>query len=66
MRRAELGTWAATAVTCAAVVAGCGSSGGPVTLNLLGPLDPGGTNVKAAAACSTPQVAQIHTVMARR
>ena len=53
MRRPEIGIWAAIAVTCAAVVAGCGgSSNGPVTLNLLGPLDPGGTNVKAAAQCS--------------
>src|ERR1700753_1248945 len=55
MRRAELGIWAAIAVSCAAVVAGCGSSNGPVTLKLLGPLDPGGTNVKAAKACSPPQ-----------
>jgi len=36
------------------VAAGCGGSseGGPVTLNLLGPLDPGGTNVNAAKECS--------------
>jgi multiple sugar transport system substrate-binding protein len=39
--------------TCAIVVAGCGGdSGGPVTLNLLGPLDPGGTNTAAAKECS--------------
>jgi multiple sugar transport system substrate-binding protein len=35
------------------VAAGCGgSSNGPVTLNLLGPIDPGGTNTKAAKECS--------------
>jgi multiple sugar transport system substrate-binding protein len=44
---------ASLAATCAIVAAGCGgSSGGPVTLNLLGPLDPGGTNTKAAKECS--------------
>jgi multiple sugar transport system substrate-binding protein len=44
---------ASLAATCAIVAAGCGgSSGGPVTLNLLGPRDPGGTNTKAAKECS--------------
>jgi multiple sugar transport system substrate-binding protein len=44
---------ASLAATCAIVAAGCGgSSGGPVTLNLLGPIDPGGTNTKAAKECS--------------
>ncbi|MBE2316352.1 ABC transporter substrate-binding protein [Solirubrobacter sp. CPCC 204708] len=43
----------AIAATAAAIVAGCGgSSGGPVTLNFVGPIDPGGTNTKAAAECS--------------
>src|SRR3954471_18710462 len=56
MRRRGIGVGAASlAATCAIVAAGCGggSSGGPVTLNLLGPLDPGGTNTKAAKECST-------------
>ena len=55
MRSRGIGVGAASlaAATCAIVVAGCGgSSGGPVTLNLLGPLDPGGTNTKAAKECS--------------
>ena len=54
MRRRGIGVGAASlAATCAIVAAGCGgSSGGPVTLNLLGPLDPGGTNTKAAKECS--------------
>src|SRR5688572_31171550 len=54
MRSRGIGVGAALAVaTCAIVVAGCGGdSGGPVTLNLLGPLDPGGTNTAAAKECS--------------
>ena len=54
MRSRGIGVGAALAVaTCAIVVAGCGGdSGGPVTLNLLGPIDPGRTNAKAAKECS--------------
>src|SRR3954452_14439241 len=53
MRRAGTGVAAVLAAVCAIVVAGCGgSSGGPVTLNYIGPLDPGGTNVNAAKECS--------------
>ena len=54
MRRRGIGVGAASlAAACAIVAAGCGGSeGGPVTLNLLGPLDPGGTNTKAAKECS--------------
>ena len=48
MRRAGTGVVAILAAVCAIVVAGCGGeSGGPVTLNYYGPLDPGGTNVNA-------------------
>src|SRR3954452_17087724 len=53
MRRAGTGVVAIVAAVCAIVVAGCGGeSGGPVTLNYYGPLDPGGTNVNAAKECS--------------
>src|SRR3954451_6560280 len=54
MRRRGIGVGAASlAATCAIVAAGCGgSSGGPITLTLLGPLDPGGTNTKAGKECS--------------
>jgi multiple sugar transport system substrate-binding protein len=53
MRRRGIGVGAASlAAACALVAAGCGSSGGPITLNLLGPIDPGGTNTKAAKECS--------------
>src|SRR5689334_14533017 len=52
MRRASTGVLAVLAAACAIIVAGCGSSGGPVTLNYIGPIDPGGTNTKAAAECS--------------
>jgi multiple sugar transport system substrate-binding protein len=54
MRRRGIGVGAASlAATCAIVAAGCGgSSDGAVTLNLLGPIDPGGTNTKAAKECS--------------
>src|SRR5690349_13532135 len=53
MRRACTGVLAVLAAACAIIVAGCGgSSGGPVTLNYIGPIDPGGTNTKAAAECS--------------
>src|SRR3954466_5798976 len=53
MRRASTGVLAVLAAVCAIVVAGCGgSSGGPVTLNYTGPIDPGGTNTKAAGECS--------------
>jgi multiple sugar transport system substrate-binding protein len=54
MRRRGIGVGAALlAGTCAIVAAGCGGSGsGPVTLNYLGALDPGGTNVKASKECS--------------
>lgn len=43
------------AVACAVVAAGCGGSsdtGGPAHLKYYGPVDPGGTNVKAAKECS--------------
>src|SRR4051812_808778 len=55
MRRRGIGVGAALlAGTCAIVAAGCGgSSGGPVTLNFLGGLDPGGTNTRAAKECSS-------------
>jgi trehalose/maltose transport system substrate-binding protein len=55
MRRRGIGVGAAlVAGTCAIVAAGCGGSdSGPVTLNYLGALDPGGTNVKAAKECSS-------------
>jgi multiple sugar transport system substrate-binding protein len=45
---------AALAVLCAAVAAGCGSSSGSgtPTLHYYSPLDPNGTNVKAAKTCS--------------
>src|SRR5467141_4119797 len=44
---------AALAGVCAAVGAGCGSSGsGRATLKYYSALDPGGTNVKAAKECS--------------
>jgi len=50
MRRASTGVLAVLAAACAIIVAGCGgSSGGPVTLNYIGPLDPSKTNIKAAA-----------------
>src|SRR3954447_25444834 len=53
MRRAGTGVMAVIAAVCAIVVAGCGgSSGGPQTLNYIGPIDPAGTNTKAAAECS--------------
>jgi multiple sugar transport system substrate-binding protein len=52
MRRAGPGA-IAVAAAAAAIVAGCGGdSGGTVTLNYVGPLDPGGTNVAAAKECS--------------
>ena len=62
MRRRGIGVGAASlAATCAIVAAGCGgSSGGPVTLNLLGPLDPGGTNTKAAKECSQQSNGAVH------
>jgi len=53
MRRASTGVPAVLAAACAIIVAGCGgSSNGVTTLNYVGPLDPGKTNVKAAAECS--------------
>jgi multiple sugar transport system substrate-binding protein len=53
MRRSVIGVVAAVAAVCAIVVAGCGGDeGGPVTINLVGPIDPGGTNTKAAKECS--------------
>ena len=54
MRSRGIGVGAALAVaSCAIVVAGCGGdSGGPVELNLLGAIDPGQTNAKAAKECS--------------
>jgi multiple sugar transport system substrate-binding protein len=53
MRRAGPGAAAVAAAACAIVVAGCGGSeNGTVTLNYIGPLDPGGTNVAAAKECS--------------
>jgi multiple sugar transport system substrate-binding protein len=53
MGRTRLAIAAATAVGLSAAVAACGgSSGGPLTLKFYSPLDPGGTNVKAAKECS--------------
>jgi multiple sugar transport system substrate-binding protein len=53
MRRAGPGAVAVVAAACAIVVAGCGGdSGGTATIQYLGPLDPGGTNVAAAKECS--------------
>src|SRR3954454_15243870 len=53
MRRASTGVLAVLVAACAIIVAGCGgSSNGVTTLNYVGPLDPGKTNVKAAAECS--------------
>lgn len=53
MRRAGPGALAVAAAACAIAVAGCGGDdGGTVTLNYVGPLDPGGTNVAAAKECS--------------
>lgn len=53
MRRAGPGVAAVAAAACAIVVAGCGGdSGGTVTIQYLGPLDPGQTNVNAAKECS--------------
>src|SRR3954451_13344935 len=53
MGRTRLALAAATAVGLAVAVAACGgSSGGPLTLKVYSPLDPGGTNVKAAKECS--------------
>src|SRR3954447_1408473 len=51
--RTRLAPAAALAVGLSALVAACGgSSGGPLTLKFYSPLDPGGTNVKAAKECS--------------
>jgi multiple sugar transport system substrate-binding protein len=64
MRRVGTCVAAIVAAVCAIVVAGCGgSSGGPVTLNYYGPLDPGGTNVKAAAECSKASNGQYKVAM---
>jgi multiple sugar transport system substrate-binding protein len=64
MRRVGTGVAAIVAAVCAIVVAGCGgSSGGTVTLNYYGPLDPGGTNVKAAAECSKASNGQYKVAM---
>src|SRR3954466_8680365 len=64
MRRASTGVLAVLAAVCAIVVAGCGgSSGGPVTLNYTGPIDPGGTNTKAAAECSQQSNGQYNIKM---
>ena len=53
MRRAGPGAVAVVAAACAIVVAGCGGDeGGTATIQYLGPLDPGGTNVAAAKECS--------------
>jgi multiple sugar transport system substrate-binding protein len=53
MGRTRLAIAAVTAVGLSAAVAACGgSSGGPLTLKFYSPLDPGGTNVKAAKECS--------------
>jgi multiple sugar transport system substrate-binding protein len=53
-RRARAALAIALAIGCATAAAGCGSSGskGPLTLKFYAPLDPGGTNVKAAKTCS--------------
>src|SRR5690349_14634930 len=64
MRRVGTCVAATVAALCAIIVAGCGgSSGGPVTLNYYGPLDPGGTNVKAAAECSKQSNGQYKVAM---
>ena len=55
MRRRGIGVGAASLAAPPAPSSwpgAAGTSGGPVTLNLLGPLDPGGTNAKAAKECS--------------
>jgi multiple sugar transport system substrate-binding protein len=53
MRRNRVAGLAAVVAGLAALVAGCGGeAGGPATLKFYSPLDPGGTNVKAAAECS--------------
>ena len=53
MRRTRIALTAALVAGCAAGVAACGedASSGPVTLKYYAPLDPAGTNVKAAAEC---------------
>jgi multiple sugar transport system substrate-binding protein len=53
MGRTRVAPAAAVALSLAAGVAACGgASGGPLTLKYYSGLDPGGTNVKAAADCS--------------
>jgi multiple sugar transport system substrate-binding protein len=54
MGRARVALAAALAIVCGMVAAGCGGSdaSGAATLKFLSPLDPGGTNVKAAQECS--------------
>jgi multiple sugar transport system substrate-binding protein len=54
MGRARVALAAALAIICGMVAAGCGGSdaSGAATLKFLSPLDPGGTNVKAAQECS--------------
>ena len=54
MGRARVALAAALAIICGMVAAGCGGSdaSGAAILKFLSPLDPGGTNVKAAQECS--------------
>ncbi len=53
---ARIGVAVAAVGACAALAAGCGSSasgsGKPAVLNYYSPLDPNGTNVRAAKTCS--------------
>ena len=68
MRRRGIGVGAASlAAACAIVVAGAGvDSGGPVTLNLLGPLDPGGTNIEGRQGVQRAVRRQVHDRACRR
>src|SRR4051794_13643551 len=64
MRLAGTGVTAVVAAACAIVAAGCGGSdSGPVTLNYVGPIDPGGTNTKAAAECAKQSNGQYKIAM---
>jgi multiple sugar transport system substrate-binding protein len=55
MGRTRIARAVALSVVCASVASGCGgssNSGGTASLKFYAPLDPAGTNVKAAAECS--------------